>query len=1310
MNENPIASVTEEEESRLDQSAVEFTERAINRQQEMVNGMNQPDAQPQAVNPPDQDSTTPATTQPQQNTKPKQEQPKAEEEEEDREQYAWEEGYDVGDATRDAAEAVLAPAVGMLDTAIGIPNELILKHLGLRIPEIPEYQNEHLQAIRDLSSIIGPTILTFGKAAPALTARAATIQKGSKLSFLSSRAAESAGRLSLGAGTGALIDYGAPSSDEGHNLTGLFKENWPATYGWIPDDIATLSSDSPDVIRTKQTYDGLIFGTGVDVLMSFGRVMRGLRGIQRATEYVPENELARSTTDKLNKAGDQTVEEIYTNNAKARKKDLEDLAAYEFEKNVELGLGDKPIRGIHDVFDPYEMGIRPADDGGVVLASVNQVRIVNNDGTINGRLGSIFTPSAIKFGLDNPEGAIKVIKEAAANLDEAGQYGVKTSNRYYTHAEIMEEGDRIAGNLLDMDFASMKRAVADMTSIIEVNQGVKGNVLTQEGYAGVFKAINEYIKEFANISEFRAYAYAQTSLSGQVSDMAQGARLMNGTVAVEEAKKQILDRIEFLMTAKAQHSYIAGLTLNNANLWNRLKKLTSKPSDLVKDTRDALTRMAQESKDTAETLRLVDLERPELLEPLRLAWEVTNGKVNSITKLNNYVQQSTGLIKKAFFDAQPELPSAVVQGIWANIYNSTLSSLVTPLKAGLSNAVLLVERPIATFVGAAINGDTKTMRRGLYQYQAFGETFTRAWSHMNEVFSRVSKDPTKVGYVMRDDIARQNEKTLETLNAFADAASKQGNDGPAALVGQIELMHDLEQNPILRFGPNAMTAFDGFTRSVIGNIEARGKAFDMVNSSNGKLTADKMQSIGDEAYKRMFDKNGMITESAVEHASREIAMNLDGPASRALNDLLKAAPAFKPFMMFPRTSMNMMSFAGSHSPAGLFFDKLNAFSLPFEKMPKDKVKELLKTRGIDYNDANVEQVYSNIRAEMKGRKAIGALAVTATGIAFMGDRIRGDGIYKDDAQRVRRDADEKPRTYKGWDGRWYSYENLGPVADWIALTANIMDNVVDGTLDPNDGQMLMNKAGFILSSSIVNKSFLAGLEPMNDVFAGNPAAAARWGSTFTSGLIPLSGLRNDFSRLISPQKKELDMEMSQLIANRNPLLKGMLPDTYDYIDGGLVGVPGAWTRVWNTFSPWKVHDDISDEKQFLVDVEFDARPVLSTDGAGVKLTPEQRSDIQRIMGERGYYKREIQKIMNSTDGKAFRRAFREAQSANKDVDLADFKQLHMKLNRALRTAMRFAINKSDHSADIRALQFKQNQTSRAAQRGNLEQLRRYNNY
>ena len=81
-----------------------------------------------------------------------------------------------------------------------------------------------------------------------------------------------------------------------------------------------------------------------------------------------------------------------------------------------------------------------------------------------------------------------------------------------------------------------------------------------------------------------------------------------------------------------------------------------------------------------------------------LAYEMTDGNINTISKLNEYIKNSTGIASKAFFDANPDMPSAYTQGVWSNIYNSTLSSLVTPLKAGASNSVLLVERPLATFM------------------------------------------------------------------------------------------------------------------------------------------------------------------------------------------------------------------------------------------------------------------------------------------------------------------------------------------------------------------------------------------------------------------------------------------------------------------------------------------------------------------------------------------------------------------------------------------------------------------------------------
>ena len=43
----------------------------------------------------------------------------------------------------------------------------------------------------------------------------------------------------------------------------------------------------------------------------------------------------------------------------------------------------------------------------------------------------------------------------------------------------------------------------------------------------------------------RAQAWIGQSMSGQVSDMAQGVRLLAETRAVERAQEQILDRVEF---------------------------------------------------------------------------------------------------------------------------------------------------------------------------------------------------------------------------------------------------------------------------------------------------------------------------------------------------------------------------------------------------------------------------------------------------------------------------------------------------------------------------------------------------------------------------------------------------------------------------------------------------------------------------------------------------------------------------------------------------------------------------------------------
>ena len=65
--------------------------------------------------------------------------------------------------------------------------------------------------------------------------------------------------------------------------------------------------------------------------------------------------------------------------------------------------------------------------------------------------------------------------------------------------------------------------------------------------AGSLQALRTLRDEYINLDTVRVQGYMATSLAGQVSDLAEGARLMDGTAAIERAQEQILDKIEYLI-------------------------------------------------------------------------------------------------------------------------------------------------------------------------------------------------------------------------------------------------------------------------------------------------------------------------------------------------------------------------------------------------------------------------------------------------------------------------------------------------------------------------------------------------------------------------------------------------------------------------------------------------------------------------------------------------------------------------------------------------------------------------------------------
>ena len=1200
-----------------------------------------------------------------------------------------------------------AAGAGVVDFGIGLVNKVIPGE-ERDIPHLPQYEHEGLQAVRDVSQLIIPTLYMSKFLQGAGTAAHGKVG----WSLGNDKFVQWLSRTGIGVGTGLFVDSVAPVQEREHSASGWLVKSWPKTWGWLPDSWVTLDGDSPEKFLQKNRNEGAGIGFLSDLIPGIVRFVKGKHALKAATKWVPENEKATRWLDKKNKKiklSDNPIENDILYSTKQRDDSLKELGQAKIDAGERI---DKPQLGVHDMYDYTESGVRAADEGGIVSAGISQVRNIKNIDSKYGRIASILSPKNLYELSRGKVSPFKLLNDLGKVFKETEVSWVGSKGSKITHKASLREAEKLGAELYGTDLEGMKSLLRPLSKI-DLQSGQR--VLSREAYKGVMNAINRYSQDFINLDLVRAQGLTGTSVAGQVSDLATGMRNMEGTPAVERSMDQILERLEFLMNLQGQTAITRDKAIGIADILNRLKKVGGdlETGSVIKtinsesnETLRALEEVAKKTRSTIQTLKEVKANRPQLLGPLMLAYEVTDGKVSSISALNKYVRNSTGTISKAFFDARADMPSAWTAGVWANIYNSVLSAVRTPLKAALSNTVLMVEAPISTFAGGLIHGDVRTLKRAHYMYNiGIGDTLQRSWEHMNQVFKRASIDPSSVGYIMRDDIARKNEGQMNILRSFADAQIDEGNIGASHVVDVIENLNDLAEHPFLRFSANAMSAFDGFTRAFVGNVEARGRAYDKIMGSGGRISEKRVRAMARNVYAEMFDETGMITDRAVEYASREIAMNLSNPAVKAVNELVRYVPAVKPFMMFPKTNMNIMRFAGTHNPLGLFFDELNAFKLPYEHMNDVEVDNLLSARGVPIGDKNSRQAaYDTIRAELKGRKAIGFLATaTAVGL-FTQDRIRGHGIYDKTRQQTRRELGWKPLTYKGLDGNWYSYDGLGAITDWLALTTDIADNF--DTLDAPSTEVWLNRSMYILSANLTDKSFTAGLEPLGDILAGRPDALSRWGASFGSGLAPLSGMRNEFARLLTPQLKEHNQEFSELLANRNPIAKQQLADVYDWIDGTKVNEKlSFWERAKDAYFPTgQKSDKLTPEKQFLIDVEWDGRPSLRTNGEGIEYTPAQRSQITEIMGKDKLFLKYLRQIMNHHDAKEFRKKYKDAIDQGANIDRKYLDELHEFLDDALRDAMNAAESQIEDYQELEDAKLFNDQIKDATRENNVQDI------
>ena len=1231
-----------------------------------------------------------------------------------------------------------APLVGVLDTGIDTLNWLVDPEgviPGNGIPKIPKYESDVSQGLRNLGGLVIPSLGLRGmllkagtKIHASKTAAPWLLNLGNRTSF------QYFSKVGADIGTSAFVDYVAQQNAENDTLAGTLQKFWPKLFQWLPDGIVTTGDDSAGDKRAKNVNEGAVFGLIGSIIEAASHLIKAGQSMSRTARFTPVK-----NSKVTNKTLKELTEDEFTN-VKVSEEILENQAIVNWQRTekslnelnefyLEEGLAPKDW----SLFDETEKLVRNPDADGVpgMIADQAQIygsRFMDTDSSW-GRLGTPISEAARKRGikLENlSQGTL--VQEITKALKQAppGSFTKTLRSGKTLSSNLMKEAsDHIAATLLHP-----RVTPDDIIGVLdEFKKAVEGSPIRIAGTKGINKAVKALKDQMLDLDVHKARAYLATSEAGQVADFAEGARLMEDNLSVLRTIDLMSDRLEVLMVEKGLAKFEAGSMLSNMKTWRQAvdtgdQRLMTVAAEAILDSKNSrVLELIPNVKQWTQTIKEVARENPAFLKPLLLANEFTDGNVDSMHKLHNWAQNNLGVFKKAIYDGNPEVPSIINKAMWGNIFNSWLSAIGTPLRAGAGNLTGLLGKGAATVTGAVLEGDLTAARQGMVAHFALDDTLQKSFDHMRLVFRKASNNPKEVSYVMRSDIAIKQENALESLRAYADAASENGEDGAKMLLGVFEDLEAMAMDPALRFGSNAMTALDGFAKSVVANTEAKYIALNKLVQSGDEITDESIFKISDEVYKGWFDDNDMLSNKAVESITSEIALNAESPIVDGLNQFIKRFPAARAFMPFPKTTANVIETFGRWSPAGVFASDYQKLWGPLgrkklSEFSNEEIVSFLKSKGRPI-DEFAQQTFERIRYETKGKAAISSMFLTAAGFAAINDRCTGTGHYNKAIQRQRLRSGWKAKTCRiPGTNKVGSYEWMGPIGDWLALTVDVVDNF--DSLSTGMQEDIREKLMFLLASSITNRSMLSQLEPLHDILQGNGAAASRFASSFGNALVPLGGARNEFGKLLFPGLRQIRAELSDNFRNRNAWLDAVdpsraLPYMVDPIDGKEVGKEDNWFARVANIGPMKFHEKPSKERQFLIDIEFNSSPMMRVSQRGAELENHEITAINTKMGEQGYYKKRIKEIMkianNLTYGeyKGFVniiQAQRRGLIPSDILDTAEYANIYARLKQAYSQAKVYAENNLDDPirSGIREREYEIVNSKYNQKTGNLDQV------
>ena len=1060
----------------------------------------------------------------------------------------------------------------------------------------------------------------FGGAATKATTALTTLKTAQGMGKLAAFVPGKAGLIS-GAVTGARFDALSITSQQ-DNMSGMLKEKWT----WLDTPLATKDTDHPMMKTLKNVVEGMGIGMVFDGVLhnlALGtealkpvikeQVKQGKAGIKEIGK-----ELASSTDEQLTGVG-RVAKDLMSEDSQLKAALKEDLSPVQNAiKTRRESVRSQKIEKAKEQMKSPEFGAfkneKIADKHQGTATSISTTKDVQAGkkrrktewGAEDGS-----TPSYISN---------KMVDNIAMNAGMARNEIEKVIKKVYSEGYVKEleatakRQGKSVDELMSEDFDIYKqvyegRNTSDLTpkqfwQQISQNKTTRSEVIT-DPKTGKQKKVKVY--DYVNSDQANAIDLINASLFSDIRDLGITARELENVVDVRDIDgpaQQLFEKI------------IAGL---------QMRKIAS--ADISQQLRDYQRggRSLNKKVTKRELDQLVDKDVKQSIDAFRLALSISPEEggdeifktmfegismMKDVSTLDDLDQFMRVKMKGGAWAGGEKQTGAFLREMGTMFTHSVLSGPKTAVRAVMGTSTATFSRPLAMAMGGMMRGDAVTARAGLASLNAMREAIPESF----ELFRR------KLNSYWSGDISTMKTRFYDPKqqddqwNMFGQWAETRGNDVDKALYRTANMVRGLNDNSFLTYSTKIMAATDDAFGLMIGRARAREKAFMAAADKFGTKDLANLDSsffgeVEDRFLKEIFDEDGNITDAAAKYSKKEATLTQDLTGfPKKLGDAFESAPWARPFFLFARTGINGLQLTAKHTPGFNFMvDEFNLIAKA--KVPTPELQKY----GIE-----TPRDLANAKAIQNGRLAIGSAALSMASMAYLGGNLHGNGPTDRVQRQAWLDAGWKPRTIK-LGNVWVNYDAFEPYNQILALVGDIGDH--QELMGEEWAEDRLSKLAMALAGTATSKSYLAGLQSFVDLFSGAPGQQERILASLMNNTIPLSSLRNEIGKVLTPYTRELGSDLQSSIRNRNLITEGIaiepLPIKYDILTGKPIKDHNFPTRMFNAISPVNFNLDYSPGRELLFNSKYDMRTSTysAPDGTDLSDSPKVRSMFQKAIGE-----------------------------------------------------------------------------------------------